>query len=235
MHEGVPCRPFRYRFTIRYYRITNDMKLKIIEKYKNRVGLYFKPPIHTGPHGNFIFVHINKTAGTSIVKIIGKPFRKHLTAKEIIDVIGQQKWDGAYKFAIVRNPWDKVVSQYKHNIKNNVTRMAEKRISFEDWVACTYGSHQGYYYDYRPQMFLPQVEWLRDFEGKIEIDEIVRFENLGEGMNRVFDRLGIQQELPHVNTTPKTIYQDFFTDESRRTISECFHEDIDLFGYTFGP
>ena len=28
-----------------------------------------------------------------------------------ICVIGQEKWDSAYKFAVVRNPWDKVVSQ----------------------------------------------------------------------------------------------------------------------------
>jgi len=210
------------------------MKIRIIEKFKNKIGLYFNPPIHNGINGDFIFIHINKTAGTSIANIIGKPFRKHLTAKEIISVIGQKKWDQAYKFAVVRNPWDKVVSQYKHNIKNNVTHMATTKIPFKDWVACTYGSQRNHYYYYRPQMFLPQVEWLRDFEGHIKIDDIVRFENLTEGINRVFDRLGIDQELPHVNTTPNTHYQDYFDDGSRQTISDWFHEDIDEFGYAFG-
>jgi hypothetical protein len=74
------------------------------------IGLHINSPLHKGKHGSYIFIHINKTAGTSIIDVIGKPFRKHLTSKEVIKVIGQKKWDAAYKFAVVRNPWDKVVS-----------------------------------------------------------------------------------------------------------------------------
>lgn len=40
-------------------------------------------------------IHINKTTGTSIINIIGKPFRKYLNVKDIIKVIGQKKWDEA--------------------------------------------------------------------------------------------------------------------------------------------
>ena len=209
------------------------MRIRIIEKYKNKIGLYFNSPLHKGEKRDYIFVHINKTAGTSIINIIGKPFRKHLTAKEIIKVIGQDKWDKAYKFAVVRNPWDKVVSQYKHNIKNNVTNMAKKEISFKDWVAGTYGKNKGKYYFYRPQMFLPQVEWLKDFEGKINMDKIIRFENLTDEMNQVFNTLGIHQELPHVNKTSKTNYRDFYDEETQKIIADWFHEDMQAFNYTY--
>jgi len=209
------------------------MRIRIIEKYKNKIGLYFNSPLHKGEKRDYIFVHINKTAGTSIINIIGKPFRKHLTAKEIIKVIGQDKWDKAYKFAVVRNPWDKVVSQYKHNIKNNVTNMAKKEISFKDWIACTYGKNKVEYYYYRPQMFLPQAEWLKDFEGKIDLDKIIRFENLTDEMNLVFKTLGIHQELPHVNKTSKTNYRDFYDDTTQKIIADWFHEDIKVFGYTY--
>jgi len=209
------------------------MRIRIIEKYKNKIGLYFNSPLHKGEKRDYIFVHINKTAGTSIINIIGKPFRKHLTTKEIIKVIGQDKWDKAYKFAVVRNPWDKVVSQYKHNIKNNVTNMAKKEISFKDWIACTYGKNKVEYYYYRPQMFLPQAEWLKDFEGKIDLDKIIRFENLTDEMNLVFNTLGIHQELPHVNKTSKTNYRDFYDDTTQKIIADWFHEDIEFFGYTY--
>jgi len=209
------------------------MRIRIIEKYKNKIGLYFNSPLHKGEKRDYIFIHINKTAGTSIINIIGKPFRKHLTAKEIIKVIGQDKWDKAYKFAVVRNPWDKVVSQYKHNIKNNVTNMAKKEISFKDWVAGTYGKNKGKYYFYRPQMFLPQVEWLKDFEGKINMDKIIRFENLTDEMNQVFNTLGIHQELPHVNKTSKTNYRDFYDEETQKIIADWFHEDMQAFNYTY--
>ena len=209
------------------------MRIRIIEKYKNKIGLYFNPPLHKGEKSDYIFVHINKAAGTSIIKIIGKPFRKHLTAKEIIKVIGQDKWDKAYKFTVVRNPWDKVVSQYKHNIKNNISNMAKKEISFKDWVASTYGKNKVEYYYNRPQLFLPQVEWLKDFEGKIDLDKIIRFENLTDEMNQVFNTIGIHQELPHVNKTSKTNYRDFYDEATQKIIADWFHEDIKVFGYTY--
>lgn len=59
------------------------MKIAFIEKYKNKIGLRFNSPLRKGPVRDYVFIHINKTAGTSIVHIIGKPFRKHLTAKEV--------------------------------------------------------------------------------------------------------------------------------------------------------
>ena len=58
------------------------MKIAIIEKYKNKIGLYFNPPLRKGPISDFVFIHINKTGGTSIIEITGKPFRKHMTQKK---------------------------------------------------------------------------------------------------------------------------------------------------------
>lgn len=209
------------------------MKIQFIEKIKNKIGLKLNSPLHKGKDTNFIFIHINKTAGTSIIKVIGKPFRKHLTAKEIISTIGQKKWDSAYKFTVIRNPWDKVVSQYKHNIKMNSNNMAKKHIEFKDWVSCTYGINKDAKYYGRPQMFLPQVEWLKNYKNEIDIDKIIRFENLNEGINNVFKTLGIKHELPHVNRTVKTDYKKFYDNESKKIIADWFHEDIDVFGYSF--
>ena len=61
-------------------------------------------PLRSGPNGPFIFIHINKTAGTSIGRAVGLPNKLHLTAREIIDRVGEEAWRKAYKFAFVRNP-----------------------------------------------------------------------------------------------------------------------------------
>ena len=151
----------------------------------------------------------------------------------MIHVIGQKKWDEAYKFTVIRNPWDKVVSHYKHNIKMNVTNMAKKKIEFKDWVACTYGKPKNKFYYNRAQMFFPQVEWLKNNEGKIDIDKIIRFENLNEGTNEVFKTLEIEHKLPHLNRTYRTNYHDFYDDETKQIVTDWFHEDIKEFGYTF--
>jgi hypothetical protein len=209
------------------------MKTRNLRTFTNMIGLRINSPLHKGKNRNYIFIHINKTAGTSIIEVIGKPFRKHLTAKEVINVIGQKKWDDAYKFTVVRNPWDKVVSQYKHNIKVNSSNMAEQEISFKDWLCCTLGEPRNEFYYARPQMFYPQVEWLKNYQGKIDMDKVIRFENLDVGINEVFELLSIDTNLPHLNRTPKTTYRDFYDEESRQIVNDWFLEDTREFSYTF--
>ena len=43
----------------------------------------------------------------------------------------------------------------------------------------------------------------------------------------------IENELPHLNSTYKTSYRDFYDDETKQIITDWFHEDIKEFGYTF--
>ena len=70
-----------------------------------------------------IHIHIPKTAGTSITKALhGKDFvlfdtnkkiwRQHATALETREHYGKEKWDSYFKFSIVRNPFDRLVSAY---------------------------------------------------------------------------------------------------------------------------
>ena len=110
-----------------------------------RLGI--KPiPLRQASNGPFIFIHINKTAGTSIGRAIGLPVKDHLTATEVIARIGLDKWNSAYKFTVVRNPWDKVVSHYDYRRKKNKTEIASRNISFSDWVIMTYGDIKNTFY-----------------------------------------------------------------------------------------
>jgi len=59
-------------------------------------------PLRQGKNGPFIFIHINKTAGTSIGRAIGLPVKHHLMATEVIERIGTDVWNEAFKFTVVR-------------------------------------------------------------------------------------------------------------------------------------
>jgi hypothetical protein len=86
----------------------------------------------------FIFVHIVKTAGTSVTEALARTVRwndvvvggtdygeaiqaayhrqfglsKHATAREICDTIGAETWAGMFSFAFVRHPFARAVSVY---------------------------------------------------------------------------------------------------------------------------
>jgi len=209
------------------------MKNKLIEKYKNKIGFYFNSPIRKGKKKEFIFIHIPKTAGTSMTKIFGEAFQKHNSAKEVIETIGKEEWNKAYKFTVVRNPWDKVLSQYKFRVKTNKTKMGTNKISFKDWVACTYGEPKDKYYYHNPTKYKTQIEWLKNDEDIIDMDKILRFENLNNDFKSVAKIIGINSELPHINKTTVANYRDFYDEDTRQIIEDCFAEDIKVFEYKY--
>ena len=189
-------------------------------------------PFRQGKNGPFIFVHINKTAGTSIGHAIGLPIKDHLTAKEIIARIGEKKWNEAYKFTLVRNPWDKVVSLYEYRRKKDRTKIATHGISFSDWVKMTYGEEKNFSY-FDVKSFQPQVDWLKDNEGNVSIDFVGKFESINEDYNHIKRVIGLDAELPYLNASKRVGYQSYYDDETRDIVARWFHEDIDLFSYEF--
>jgi hypothetical protein len=58
---------------------------------------------------SYVFIHINKTGGSSIEMAL-KLRAEHLTVQEKIKEIGVRRWQEKLSFTVVRNPWDKVVS-----------------------------------------------------------------------------------------------------------------------------
>lgn len=195
--------------------------------------LHLKPsPLRQGKNRPYIFIHINKTAGTSIGRALGMPVKRHLMAKEVIASIGQEKWDSAFKFTLVRNPWDKAVSLYEYRKKKDRTGVATRGISFSDWVKVTYGEQKDPSY-YEPRAFQPQVEWLRDFEGRISMDFIGKFESINEDFEHIREIIGLDAGLPHLNAGRRSGYRSYYDNETREIIAHWFKEDIHAFGYEF--
>ncbi|PHS71719.1 MAG: hypothetical protein COB22_06860 [Cycloclasticus sp.] len=179
----------------------------------------------------FVFIHINKTGGSSIEKALNIPF-EHKTALEKSAEIGQKNWNRKLTFTVVRNPWDKVVSHYHYRVKTNQTDLQDNPIEFKEWVKRAYGNQDAFYYDI-PKMFMPQTNWISDKNGNFMIDEIIRFENLEREFNEVVKMIGKKVSLPHIKNSNRGNFREYYDEETIEIVQKWFESDIERFDYQF--
>jgi hypothetical protein len=181
--------------------------------------------------GRYVFIHINKTGGTSVERALHLRSERR-TALEKRAEMGEARFARAFKFAFVRNPWDKVVSHYHYRVRTNRSGLADTGIGFRDWVLRAYGERDPRFYD-DPRMFMDQVHWVGDEDGRCLVDFVGRFERLESDFDEVCRRIGVAATLPHVKTTSHTHYRDAYDDQTRAVIAERFAPDITAWGYRF--
>lgn len=198
----------------------------------------------------FIYIHIYKTAGASITSallpfasdslsiFIGKLFRKagipkfnhrpyddHISAKELIDKIGIDRFNRYFSFAFVRNPWDWQVSIYEFVIQRSGHTQHKL---FKDM--CTFDN----YIEWRCKN---EVRYQKDFiyseQGELLVDFVGRYENLDEDFTTICDKIGIIAELPVLNVSRSKPYQEYYTKNSIELVRSTFAPDIEQFKYEF--
>jgi len=184
----------------------------------------------------FIFIHVIKTAGTSITAAL-KPFGKthkeilggytcHDPAQVIISKMGKASFDSFFSFAIVRNPWDLMVSNYNYVLKSpKHARHAEFKAfsGFGEYLAWQCARE-----------FKSQRDYLFSGEEQL-VDFIGRYENLESDWKTICERIGIKVELPFLNTTNSRPYLEFYTQELIEMVARKLEADIQQFGYQFDP
>jgi hypothetical protein len=160
----------------------------------------------------WIFVHIQRTGGNTVRSALGvepNDAHKHFLARELKPVYGEAAWTAGFKFAFVRNPWDRLVSWWSlidngrdspgvspppNNFFGYVLRQAN---SFEQFVSCC--TDEIVDRDGRKHIFRNQIDYLVDADAAVMVDFIGRFERLQEDFDKVAARLG----LGRIASTPR--------------------------------
>lgn len=184
------------------------------------------------PGPEFIFVHIDKTAGSSVTKHLGVKRKVHKTAKELINIVGRPAWDNSFSFCFVRNPWDRIYSNYRYRVRTNQNDLMVNTLDFNDWVKKVFVDKDPFYYN-NPKFFAPCTEWITDEAGSVCVNFIGRFENLSEDWAFIANKIKADHELPHINDSKTKSYKTLYSQESIDIIASAFKSDIDMFKYTF--
>jgi len=166
----------------------------------------------------------------------------------MVDKSGASKCKGYFKFAIVRNPWDRLVSAYRDKIRqpgysdSEITdglheglwsfgRMFRAGMKFDDFVTSIMNIP-----DYiSDRHFRSQYSYIYDESGTCLVDYIGRYELLGDALSHIGQQIGISfADFPHVRPSSRSPYTDYYTPKTRDLIAQRYATDLALFGYTYG-
>jgi hypothetical protein len=175
----------------------------------------------------FYQIHIQKTGGTSVRNALGITRTPHETAFQIRDDIGQEAWDSAFTFTFVRNPFDRLVSNYFHR------KRRKKLYGCLDFDTFARGivDDSGPWHTDDPTMAQPMALW---WDYTCTPSYVARFEHLRAEYRLICRSIGIDAPpLPHELKTQHESYQEYYTAELRDLVGYYYHEDLAKFGYSF--
>lgn len=192
-----------------------------------------------------IFVHIQKTGGSAINLAFGQPQNppeKHRDATELRALYGEAAWSQSFKFSIVRNPWDRLVSWWTmiDSMRAHVAAggaasgfiryVLQNALSFEQFIGLDGEIADA---DGRKRVLRPQLSYITDAEGRLMVDHVGRFERLGAEVAVVAALRGKPVTLRRINASQHGPYHEAYTPSMRDRVGEAFAADIAAFGYRF--
>lgn len=195
-----------------------------------------------------IFIHVPKTAGSSMCTYLGErgfdPVKYYAPHGPNDDVTGVyvngtawrikrnllDVWDDYFKFAFVRNPWDRIVSCWK----NRATGYTEFGSFLKDYPYPKRNPNLR-----KPQNLiwhtLPQIDHMNDEHQTNMMDFVGRFENLNEDLEKICQHINLEYSpLPHINKSSHKPYWEYYTDELRLFVETIYEKEIKLYNYEFG-
>lgn len=207
---------------------------------------------------NIIFIWIPKTAGTSIWSHLVKQgnsvdklwiqpdkFKNqkivtfgHISIPSLLSqgIMSAYYFNNSFKFAFVRNPWDRLVSLYYY-FRSNRTYKKRYISTIKDFDFFCKNLHVptiGFYNVKGLSQCNNQADWLLDKDGRLLVDFIGRFENLQEDYKKVCDIIGLKPiRLPHLKKTKRYHYSVYYNKETKQIIADRFKKDIGMFNYDF--
>lgn len=155
-------------------------------------------------------------------------FYNHIPASEVVQHVPESVWRNYFKFAVVRNPYDRAVSRFfwRHTRKN-------KGLSKEDFRKFLFAN---------PEALARNREKTK-VGGAIDMDFMVRYERFEEDLAVVSERIGLPSNLYDdinnlsakkghrpKNTTAQELFEGF--EDGVALVERVCADDIRDFGYT---
>ena len=207
----------------------------------------------------FIYARIPKTASTSVstalapyrrksdASLIGSISRRivpnslhprvinfransHWGLQAAHDVLGDS-FKEYFTFSVARHPFEWIVSVFNHLLRNQDDEGFRK---FYPEILTEKPSIDRFIISLIEDPIPPQISLLIDYGGSTIADYVAHSERLDSEMSYVFERLGLDLEIPKLNQGNYK-KNSGLSDESKEIISHIYAVDMDFFGYGETP
>jgi hypothetical protein len=202
----------------------------------------------------FIFVHVPKTGGNAVQNVlrdfsedqitadfpgqdgverfgVNSPsygLSKHAPLAAYRDALGSNQFGRMFKFACIRNPWDRLISFYfsPHRGVRKWDREGFLQLIGDIPPIATHLCMPD------APTTLPYVQPLTD--SVQNLDFLMRFESLEADFATVCEKIGITgRPLPHRNRSERAHYSRYYDEELRELVARKYQEEIILGEYEF--
>lgn len=161
----------------------------------------------------------HRTAQNYLIEKDGKTIElyNHMSAEEILNIIGKKIWEEYYTFCFERNPWEKAISFYYYKSINVHKESFSQFIRSDLFEKLSFGKNRLYLID-----------------NKIAVNKIYLYEELDNSLKDILAKLHIHDtiELPHAKTKfrkDKRSYRDILSEKDIIYINLKFKNEIEMF------
>jgi hypothetical protein len=149
----------------------------------------------------------------------------HLSLQQIRPYMQPEEWQSFFKFAFVRNPFDRFVSYCAFITRAQGDFEQDPQRVMRHFIANPPHAHI---------LFQQQHHFVTDERGELLADQIGRVEEMQQSYDEIARRIGIQTaQLERVNSSKRRDYREYYDDSLKGGVAALYSRDLELFGYDF--
>lgn len=227
MHPG-----FKFKVKIGIYKFAENLLGKRIVK-----NLYLNYCVRIYLKHRIIFVHIPRTGGTSMTRLLYGRRCGHFCAFEIVEKLGVEAFNGLVSFVVTRNPYDRLISAYefiRHGGGREGGVRFEKEFSLpafdnfksfvKDWLI--YQNTETINLLFRPQyLFIFNSDLLPIVNNILKLEDRSKLDNF---LNNINTQTPFRERL---NSSKRPDIDDYYNSETMQLVYEFYKMDFNLLNY----
>jgi hypothetical protein len=149
----------------------------------------------------------------------------HLSLQQVRPYFRPDDFDGFFKFAFVRNPFDRFISYCAFMTREHGQFEKNPQGVMRHFIDNPQWQHI---------LFQPQHSFVTDAGGQLLTDYLGRVEAMQQSYDVAAEKIGIpSRPLERVNASKRRDYRDYYDQPLIDGVAKLYARDLELFGYEF--